>query len=480
MTKIVPVAVAAPGMLDTAGELRALAAHPRLTARERHLRRLADDLDAGRDLDRWAQIDLYAAFLREETIGPAVRSARRTRAGAALDLVSGLVIFTPILITWFGLFKATAAYRAGRGDAALAGRSFLEQWQTGFGGRLSDWLYFDRIAWWTVLAIVFLMAISAGHVLWQRREERLDRQERAALMGRLTAALTDVDLELSRFRVNDATRMQSGAQHLVDASQEMGRVVDQVRAVEREAAKSLRLVRQAVERVERLADTVAQSGDAVRAAADQLGGTKADLTARLDQVSAATNAVATGIGDLARAAGDDSERTRKALDGTARELRAALTDGQQELAARIAAALERGGEDIRRALDDWRTEGAIYSHRHETTTEHLAAVAGAIEEILRRTVRSLGELPAAVDRFEDHAGQAAQRLERTMTDTSARIADDLVRAADRINNEVVVLLDGLPDGRAQQVAAELAALRAAVDGLRAQIAQTGGRRRWPW
>lgn len=234
---------------------------------------------------------------------------------------------------------------------------------------------------------------------------------------------------------------------------------------------------QAVERVERLADTLISSGDAVRDAADRLGGAKTDLAARLDRMSAATGRVATGIDDLVQAAGDDSERIRKTLEGTARELRAALADGQQEHAARIATALERSGEDIRKALEDWRTEGAIYSHRHESATDHLAAVAGGIEEVLQRTVRSLGELPAAVDRFEDHAGRAAERLERTMTDTSARIANDLTRAAERIGDEVGVLLNGLPDGHARQVTAELAALRTAVEELRDQLGRTG-RRRW--
>ncbi|TNY38170.1 hypothetical protein [Thermomonospora catenispora] len=443
MTKIDPV-VDAPEMSEIVRELRALAAHPRLSARERHLRRLADDLDAGRDLDRWAQIDLYAAFAREETIGPAAHGVRRTRAGAVLDLASGLVIFIPILITWFGLFRATAAYRMSRGDTALAGKSFLEQWQTGFHGRLPAWLYFDRIAWWTVLAIVLLMALSAGHTLWRRREEGRDRRERTALMSRLTAALTDVDLELSRLRLTDAAQLRRSAAHLTDASRELGKVADQVRTVEREAAESLRLVNQVVERVNRLADTVNSSGDAVRAAAD------------------------------------DGERIRKALEDAVHRLRTALTDGQREHAAAIAAALERSGEDIRTALEDWRTEGAIYSHRHETATDHLAAVAGGIEELLRRTVQSLGELPAAVDRLEDHAGQAAERLERTMTDTSTRIAADLTGAAERLNTEVGALLAGLPEGHARQVAAELAALRTAVEGLSDQIARTGRRKRWPW
>ncbi|OLT30874.1 hypothetical protein BJF79_37965 [Actinomadura sp. CNU-125] len=196
---------------DAARRLAALAAEPRMSPRAGQLGRLAADLDGETDLERWAAIDLYAAFLRDDTVAEPDEPGRaRGAAGAVRDLAPSVLIFMPIMLTWLGLFKATSAYRHSRGDADLAGMSFLEQWQTGFDGRLGGLFYFDRIALGTLLLICLLITVTVAETATRRRSERAAERERARLTRELAAALTAADFHLGRFRLDDASRRRGG------------------------------------------------------------------------------------------------------------------------------------------------------------------------------------------------------------------------------------------------------------------------------
>ncbi|TYK45965.1 hypothetical protein [Actinomadura decatromicini] len=447
-------AVGPPDLFDrgeTVALLRALAAEERLGGRSSQLGRLADDLDADRDLERWAAVDLYAAFLREDTVGDRAEPAFRRRAGTVLDLLPAVLIFLPIMLTWVGLYKATSAYRKSRGDTALAGKSFLEQWQTGFNGRLGGGFYFDRIALWTLLAIGVLITISLAQALHRRASDRADARERARLGRDLAGALTAADFHLGRFRLDDASRVDHAARRLEDAAEEARKAGTAAGDLQREAQR-------AMERVETLAAALLKSDDAVRAAAERIGDATEGVGRRLTEVSAASASVADAAAELGRSATADSERLREGVAAAAAELRTAADADRERLGDRIAAALDSGGTALRAALDDWRTEGALYSHRHETTAEHLGLIVGRVEELMDRTSRALGGMEPALQDFEDGVSAAVSAMRMEL---------------DR-------LLDGMPlaDKRADAVIAEFAELRRSMDDLCDRLGRTGGRRRW--
>lgn len=455
---------------DAVERLRLLAGEERLGARSSQLLRLADDLEAEKDLDRWATLDLYAAFLQDDTVEERPRTSPRHWGGSILDLLPAVLIFVPITLTWFGLYKATSAYRRSRGDKDLAGKSFLEQWQTGFDGRLSGWFYFDRIALWTLLAIGFLIVVSLVQALHRRRSDRVDALERARLSRDLAGALTAADFHLSRFRMDDASRADHAAQRLEDAAAEVRRAGAVVNALQREAQDAMRETRNGMQRVEQLAESLLKADDAVRAAAEHIGKAADDLGGRLGELSSATASVCDAAVGLTRSSTADAERLRKAVAEAAAELRSAADADRDRLGDRIGTALDASGAAIRAALDDWRTEGAMYSHRHETTAEHLGLIVDSIEKLMARTAQALDGLPAAVKKLEDHSQRSVQDLEQSMSTALASMRAELDR-----------LLAGLPlaDDRTRAVTTEFAQLRQSVDRLRDQLGQVGGsRRRW--
>jgi hypothetical protein len=460
-----------------AEQLRALAQEERLSGRSAQLRKLADDLSSDTSLERWAEIDLYAAFLRDDTVEARSRSGIRGGLGTVLDLMPAVLIFLPIVITWYGLYHATLAYRQSRGDPDLAGKSFLEQWQTGFDQRLSERLYFDRIALWTLLGVGVLVAVSLVQAVIRRRSDRMDAHESAELMRRLAAALTAADFQLSRYRVNDASRFTLGSQQLIDAADRMVKAGETARAIQQEAHESLRETRESLNRVKELADALLSGEKSVRDAGRQVSDAMTGVGARLDGIVAATGSVSEAAAELTRSTNADSANLRRAVQqavtDSAAEIRTAVGESQRELGTRIGGALDSSGANIRQALDDWRIEGQIYSHRHETTADQLGLIVGSIEQLMDRIERALGHLPATVDKFEEHSDQAAQRLEHNMTE-----------AADRLKKQLDRFLVGLPDAqsRTDQVTTQMAALQRSMDQLRDQLGRPlgrpAGRKRW--
>ncbi|MBE1537599.1 coiled-coil domain-containing protein [Actinomadura algeriensis] len=468
------------GSAEAAERLAALAAEPRMSPRADQLRGLAGALESGTGLERWAVIDLYAAFLRDDTVAePDDPGGARGTAAAVRDLAPSVLIFMPIMLTWLGLFKATSAYRRSRGDADLAGMSFLEQWQTGFDGRLGGWFYFDRIALGTLLLICLLITVTVAEMAARRRSERAGARERTRLTRELAAALTAADLHLGRYRVDDASRVEEAARRLEDAAEEARRAGESAAELQRETNEAVARARAGFDRLERLAEALLAGDEAVRDATGKIGAAAAAVGGRVDALASATVSVAGAAAELTRASADGAELLGKAVEDAADRLRTAAAQDRAGLGDRIAEALDSGSTAIRAALDDWRTDGAIYSHRHEMTADHLGAVVGSVEELLLRmdgsirelmdgTTASLGRLPGAVDALDEHARLSVAELQRTLTAATGEIRAELDR-----------LLTGLPeaDGRTAQVTAELARLRASMDALRDRLAD-GGRRRW--
>ncbi|WP_396026605.1 hypothetical protein [Actinomadura sp. 9N215] len=460
MTATMGRAVAPPDRFErdeTVERLKALAAEERLEARSAQLGRLADDLAAETDLGRWAAVDLYAAFLRDDTVGDRPENATRRWTAAVLDLLPAVLIFVPIMLTWIGLYKATSAYRSSRGDPTLTGKSFLEQWQTGFNGRLGGGFYFDRIALWTLLAIVILIFVSVCQTLVRRSSDRADAQERTRLTRELAGALTAADFHLSLFRMDDASRADHAAQRLMDAADEAGKAGAAAGDLQRAAHDAVEQTRAGMERVEQLAEALLKSDDAMRAAAGRVEKAIEGVGRSLAEVSSAATSVADAAAGLTRSSTADSERLRKAIAEAATELRSAADADRDRLGDRITAALDTSGAAIRTALDEWRTEGAMYSHRHEAAADHLGLIVGSIEQLITATKAAFDDLPATARDLEQGMGTAITAMKAEM---------------DR-------LLTGLPlaDERTRAVTDEFAELRNSVDLLRDQLARSGGLRR---
>ncbi|GAA0396833.1 hypothetical protein Acor_62000 [Acrocarpospora corrugata] len=341
----------------------------------------------------------------------------------------------------------------GNGDKALDGKSFLEQWQVGFNGRLSGALYFDKIALWTLVCLGVLLVVSLVQAMLRWQADRAANLEQEDLLARLAAALTAAEFRLTEYRTTDTAQLAVGAQDLLNAAKEIQRASDSARVTQLEAHEGLKEVRDTIDNLRLAVDTLLAGATSVRAAADRIGDAAQGVGVKLAEISAASTSVAGATSALTRSSASDS-----AL------IRTTVAESQRELGAGIGGALAHTGDAIRQALDEWRTEGAIYAHRNETTADQLGLIVSSIEQ----TISSMDRLPESIQRLDGQSVLTAQRLEQAMTD-----------AVKGLHRELDRFMIGLPDAtaRTELVINELAAVRRSVDLLCARLGTVGPKKR---
>ncbi|MDT0438461.1 hypothetical protein [Streptomyces doudnae] len=326
-----------------------LTAHPgRFTGRADELRCLAHDLktDDAR-LNSWAEIDLTAAFVRPETLGapPAKAAARRwwrrpPREGV-LEAALGVLVFVPLLVTWFGLREAVRAYGAlSRADPQEATRPFLQLWQTGFEGRLAPVGRFENVALTAVALISLLVLLSVWHararsVAERREEQRQDEDDR--LLGTLAALLTRVQVCLVPRR---AASPQQFARELTNTAKQLQTLVQNARAGNEGLLRSAKAVGNATDALQRattglsaelpaIAEAARRVEDAVRAGAAATDRARADGEAAGRDLAAKIKAAEDGV----RTAFSSLVAEQKALAAGAQQTARAAEQAAQAVVA---------------------------------------------------------------------------------------------------------------------------------------------------
>lgn len=165
---------------DIAADLEKLA--PGKTTGENALRNLATLLKR-RDCSDLAGVDLVktydpAVMLPDDTPG------RRHWAGG-LELLRDILIFVPIIYTWFKISDALVAYNTYKGDAP-----FMLAWQQGFGNGTEPLSTSASVVATVVLIVIGLTWVA--HIVRGRSDRRVqDRQQTlAVLLGEAGFALT--------------------------------------------------------------------------------------------------------------------------------------------------------------------------------------------------------------------------------------------------------------------------------------------------
>ncbi|MEV6209628.1 hypothetical protein [Kitasatospora sp. NPDC051914] len=413
------------GLLDhvtIASGLRGLAGKPELAGRSAELEALAAALDGPGDPGPWAELDLLHSFVRPESVTPDGRG--EARMWSLVEVGIGALVFVPLLVTWFGLMRATSAYQALIGsDPRQAGRPFLQLWQTGFDGRLGSWATFGHVAAGASAVIGLLLVLSVVHGLKQSGAERREAESaRTAegLLAELAPLLTRAQAALHEHRRASPQRF---AAELTGAAETLERLGEQAVQAQRELGSAAEAVR-----------------DTVLDAREQL----ADVAASVAPLRAA-------VGDVERAAGRVEQAVAagaEKLVGTVRD-GAAATDGLVDRSGRrladAAAAVRDSAEAVGAELADagTRVEEAVRdlaaAQRGFTTGAELAAdVSGRVLERLDDLTRHLAELgeqvsgaSAAARAAARHADDTARRADHAAhrADTAARHADDGARRA---------------------------------------------------
>ncbi|MEU0481221.1 hypothetical protein ABZ260_18790 [Streptosporangium sp. NPDC006013] len=319
--------------LELAGELRELADHPHLAARQDQLRDLADAVTDPDLAGHWCEVDLFAAFSPDDTIlvdgEPAGTTSSPRRPGWRRGLSGAIgpaLVFVPIFITWLGLMMATGAY----GDVLAAGgldaarRPFLEMWQQGFDGKLPGFFEFDNIALCTLAAIFCLICWTVfENITRNTREDAADRELRT-LRVRLRGALTEASLVLGQVRLSSPERF--GAE-LNKAAADIGFVGTTARKVHTELVEALTLT---LEATRKTTDALAGSAIDVRDAVEHLGGHLAavnntcdDLASAVARFSAMIDTAGSTTGQAVTDAGNQLSTT---ISRTTLDMRQAFND----------------------------------------------------------------------------------------------------------------------------------------------------------
>lgn len=125
-----------------------------------------------------------------------------------LEWLRNLLIFLPLVLTWYGISQAVNSYSVfvnaitndPHADKTQLTLPFLYLWQQGFGGHLPSWLVLSKLAFYDFVLLFLLVALTAiVNVRSHLRTSRKD-QEAELLQEELTDALADAALCLTARR----------------------------------------------------------------------------------------------------------------------------------------------------------------------------------------------------------------------------------------------------------------------------------------
>ena len=270
---------------------------------------------------KWANVDLFAAFLsedpgRDEAGWPA-------RVWAAIDTAVQVLVFVPILLTWIGLTSAAFADRNSQ--------SLLQTWQTGrmFG------VSFHLVALYTACIVFLLIAGTVALIIHRKQLERDD----ADLRAKLAEALTWADLELAPVRLGITDRV---AQEMGDMADKLVQTADAIEAAGVAAVVAQQQATAAVTAAVPALASVDAAATASRDAAAELGRTPGALKPHLTELTEAANNVAKAERDLVAASAASSKQVASALGASGRD----LADASAASTKQIASALGASGRDL--------------------------------------------------------------------------------------------------------------------------------------
>ncbi|MEV0114148.1 hypothetical protein AB0H77_13000 [Streptomyces sp. NPDC050844] len=363
-------------------ELQRLADHPSLTPRSAELGVLAKDLRPPHQLDRWAEVDLVDAYVRPESV--VTKPPGSGRRDGLLEAALGVLVFIPLLVTWFGLREAVRAYgELSEVDREESTRPFLQLWQSGFGGHLSGFGRFENVALMAVLLIALLVGLSVWHARVRSRaeqEEAEQQRERDRLLAELASVLTRTQMLIAPYRSASPKQFTS---ELTKAATQMEQLAAKAATSHKALTGTTSAVSRSIDALKAAADSLTLEVPKLGVAADRIEQTLRDGRTAADKAGAANADAARGIADRVKTAGDTVEASLKSL-----------ITAQQSLVTKsesVAAATERASQAL--VASTGRTGDAVDGMRE--ATERWDAAAAHWQDAAARIDARIGALAGA-------------------------------------------------------------------------------------
>ncbi|UFQ18791.1 MULTISPECIES: hypothetical protein [Streptomyces] len=381
-------------------ELRRLAALPALEPRGAELTALHRDLGSMTRLDSWAELDLVQTYVRPESVRtpeePA--SGRRDRL---LEAALGILVFVPLLITWFGLREAVRAYgELAEENRKQATRPFLQLWQSGFGGHLSSLGRFENVALTAVVLIALLVGLSVWHARVRARAERDDaarEAEKERLLAELASVLTRTQMLLAPHR--SASPQQFTAE-LTKAAKEMGDLAVKAERSHKALSGATASVGQATDALKSAALSLTKEVPKLGAVADRIDTALRDGTAATAKAGRANALAARGIADHVKAAGDTVEASLKALVAAQQSLVArseSVVKATEAASQALVSSTGRTGDAVdgmREATERWDAAAAHWQDAAARLDARMDTLAGALPPLASSPAAAPGPVPA--------------------------------------------------------------------------------------
>lgn len=364
-------------------ELQRLAAHPSLAPRSAELTVLAKDLKPAHQLDRWAEVDLVDAYVRPESV-LTPPTGQAGRHDGRLEAALGILVFIPLLVTWFGLREAVRAYgELSKEDPKESTRPFLQLWQSGFGGHLSALGRFENVALMAVLLIALLVLLSVWHARVRARtdrEEAEQQSERERLLAELASVLTRTQMVLAPHR---SASPQQFTSELTKAATQMRQLASKAETSHKALTGTTTAVSRSIDALKAAADALTLEVPKLGAAASRIEQTLLDGRKAAAKASAADANAARDIADRVKTAGDTVESSLKSLIAaqqslvTKSETVAAATDRASQALVDSTGRTGDAVDGMREATERWDAAAAHWQDAAARLDARIGALVGA-------------------------------------------------------------------------------------------------------
>jgi myosin heavy subunit len=392
-----------------------------MQAQQVQLDELADAIDTGGDvLDEWTYVELSSLFSPTQT-------PPQSREGGGwhriLHAAPQVLVFLPILITWIGLSFASRAYSSMlQSGQDMSQRSFLELWQEGFDGEIPAWLAFDRVAIYTVLTILILLAVGMWSSLDRRKQEERAEHSDETFQQQVASTMTRASRVLSIRRTESPTRFEG---ELTRSAAELKGLHEDARKMQSAARTAMtanvKASEAAATATTSLAETMAQVSSHIadlQSVANQLRSNESQLTAAISTVAASSAAITSSVTSSSDRIGqmisDEAQHSATQMAAAMANLDAAMNETIRRLReslSGLASTLQSGTSSYEAAVDVAGRVVGVAGSVSKSNQEVAALVSDTASRMPDPT--ELAKLTRALDTVSTRLVDATSSFERT-------------------------------------------------------------------
>jgi hypothetical protein len=187
---------------------------------------LSEAVESGKHADLWSTVNIYRVIDSHAIIEGLNKHPANKRVIFRVELARNLLVFTPLLVSWFYISLAMNAYgKLTASGPDLTGETFIYFWQHNFGGNLAGIFSLSMMAGIdAALLLAVLVCTFLVFYLENKREQELEK-----LRFKLNHALAGAEFCLASHKWQQPTSVADSLRRIVEqferqATQVMGRV----------------------------------------------------------------------------------------------------------------------------------------------------------------------------------------------------------------------------------------------------------------